>query len=424
MSKTFDKNKLMRILIAGTANYPALNGQAVFTENLAEGLTKKGHDVLSIIPSEIGAAYSTTRNNVRIEAIRSSNLNMVHSETYFSLFSEKAIQRIFDDFQPEIVHIQDHFPLSHDVIRVARRNKIRLIGTNHFMPENLAAYIPVISSIKPVYNRIMWTWMLESYNQLDVATAQSKASAALMRSQGLRIPVYPVSCGIDLTRFYPDPGVNRAAVLTRYGLDPNRKILLFVGRVDNEKRLDVLLHAMSILKRKDIQLAIAGHGAAQENLINTAVELGLGDRVVFTGFVSNDDLPRLLNSVDIFTMPSEAELLSIASLEAMACGRPVLLANAVALPELAVDGFNGYLFRPGDAADAARHIELLADHPEHWQRMGLNSCEKSKFHGLDNTIKQYENLYTALLAGSYSNIPEVDMVGLRQPHGELVSDKK
>jgi 1,2-diacylglycerol 3-alpha-glucosyltransferase len=388
----------MRILIAGTAHYPALNGQAVFTENLVEGLAQRGHHVLSVFPSEKGHAYHTQSKKVEIEALRSVNLNLLHGDSYFSLFSVPAIQRIFDRFQPEIVHVQDHYPLSRDVVHVARANGIRIIGTNHFMPENLAPYVPVLSKIKPVYNWIMWHWMLDVYNRVNVATAQSQASAALLRSQGLRIPVFPVSCGIDLKRYYLDPNVDRLAIRARYGLDPQRKIFLFVGRVDREKRLDVLLKAMSLLNRDDIQLVIAGHGASQNILEAFARQLGLGGRVHFTGFIPGEDLPALLNSVDVFTMPSEAELLSIATLEAMACGRPLLLANAVALPELVTNGINGYLFKPGDAADAAKYMALLADQPENWAGMGNASLKKARFHGFENTMRQYETIYQAMLS--------------------------
>jgi 1,2-diacylglycerol 3-alpha-glucosyltransferase len=390
----------MRILIAGIANYPALNGQAVFTENLGEGLVKRGHEVLSIFPSEKGAAYQALRHGVHIEALKSNNLNFIHLESYFSLFSQKAIQRIFSEFHPEIVHVQDHYPVSSDVVQVARRNKVKLIGTNHFMPENLAAYIPIISRIKPLYHRIMWSWVLLTFNRLDVTTAQSRASAELLRSQGLRIPVYPVSCGINLERFFPDPTVDRAAIRQRYGLNPGKILFLFVGRIDREKRLEVLLQAMDRLNRDDIQLGISGHGAAQDKLENLTKELNLGKRVHFTGFVPREDLPKLLNSADVFCMPSDAELLSIASLEAMACAKPVLLANAVALPELASNGVNGYLFETGNPVDAARCMALLADQPEALPGMGLASLERARYHGMENTMQHYESLYIQLLNGT------------------------
>jgi 1,2-diacylglycerol 3-alpha-glucosyltransferase len=162
--------------------------------------------------------------------------------------------------------------------------------------------------------------------------------------------------------------------------------------------LDVLLNAMRLLDRNDIQLVIAGHGAARNTLEIFTKELGLGERVHFTGFIPHEDLPGLLNSVDVFTMPSEAELLSIASLEAMACGRPMLLANAVALPELVDDGVNGYLFKAGDVTDAAMCITLLADQPERWAEMGAASLRKARFHGFENTMRKYEMIYQGMLS--------------------------
>lgn len=414
----------MRILIAGTANYPAMNGQATFTETLTEGLAARGHEVISIFPSEKKSAYSTLRNGVHVEAIRSINATLIHPEAYFSLFSQSAVRKIIKSYHPQIIHIQDHFPVGYDVVQVAKKFGIHMIGTNHFMPENLAAYVPLLSSMKPVYDKLMWGFMLNVYNHLDVATAQSKASAALMRARGLRIPVFPVSCGIDLGRFKPLPGFDRNTFRARYGIATDKTIFLFVGRVDPEKRLDVLLHALRLLNRADIQLVIAGRGAEFESLKSLASKLELGNRVLFTGFIPAEDLPALFNCGDIFTMPSEAELLSIATLEAMACGLPVLLANAVALPELAVNDENGYLFRPGDPADAAEKMALLADHPERWPAMGAASREKANYHGLDYVLKQYETLYSNLLAGTYLNPLETGINSPRSSRDRLSMDKK
>jgi len=387
----------MRIAIAGTANYPALNGQATFTENLTEALARRGHEVLSIFPSEKGKPYNTLRHGVHIETLRSNNLNFIHPESYFSLFSRRQVGRILDDFQPQVVHIQDHYPVCIDVVSAARRRGIKLIGTNHFMPENLAAYLPVVSLIKPFYRRVMWDLMLMTFNKLDAATAQSRAAAHLLKKQGLHIPIFPASCGLNLDRFFPDSGVDRVAVRSRFGLDPQAFLFLFVGRVDREKHLEVLLHAQRLLQRPGVQLAISGHGADQKRLEALVAEMGMEQSVRFTGFVPRQDLPALLNSADVFCMPSEAELLSLASLEAMACARPVLLADAVALPELAVNGENGYLFKPGDLVDAARCMTLLIDHPHDLSRMGQASLERARQHGMEATMQQYETLYAGLV---------------------------
>lgn len=388
----------MRILLNGTTYHPSLNGQAVFTVNLAEGLAQRGHDVLMAVPSNELRACHRERKGVQIECVEAMSMKKWHQDAYLPPFPGQAVEKILNDFRPDIIHLQDHYPLCRTFAIAAQRRKIKSVGTNHFMPENLASYTS-FSQFKSVFNYLGWQWMLEVYNRVNVVTAQSKNAAELVRKQGLHPPIFAVSCGIDLKRFKPDPTIDRTACLERYGLDPTRKIFLFVGRVDGEKMLHIIIRAMALVKRTDVQFAIAGRGEAKKDLMVLAEELKLGDRVHFTGFIPNEDLHPLLNSADVFVMPSEAELLSLATLEAMACGRPVLLANAVALPELVSEGVNGYLFKPSDPADAARYIDKMANEAERWPAMGQAGLEKAQFHGLDHTVGQYELLYEHLLTG-------------------------
>ena len=388
----------MRILIAGVTYHPALNGQAIFTVNLAEGLAGRGHEVMMVFPAGKNRGPGL-HNGVQLEPVRSLDMTFLHPDSYVPLPSRPQMRRLLKVFQPDIVHIQDHYPPSSSLFHEARRGGFKIVGTNHFMPDNLAPYIPGASTVKPVYDRLMWGWMLEVYNRLEVVATQSQAAAGLVRAHGLRVPVYAASCGVDLRRFHPDPSVDRTACRLRYGLDTHKTLFLFVGRVDKEKRVDLLLHALRHLGRDDIQLVVAGEGAALNDLQALAKSLRLGGRVHFTGFIPNEDLPSLLNSADIFCMPSAAELLSIASVEAMACGRPVLLADAVALPDLVTPGVNGYLFRPGEALDLAHYMELLADARGRWPAMGEASAEKAAYHSLENTLQRYESLYQQVCAG-------------------------
>jgi glycosyltransferase involved in cell wall biosynthesis len=389
----------MRILIAATPQYIAFHGQAIFTINLAEGLAKNGHTVMALVGSERGHAYQSERNGVRIQAVDALDLKLFHPDSCLPLFSAKAVRHAFESFQPDIVHIQDHYSLCRNVAITAQRLGVKCVGTNHFMPENLAPYVPVLSSIKPVFNWVLWKWMRETYDRVDAVAGPSRTAAEILRSVGLRPPVFPISCGVNTTLFHTDPTVDRSACRTHYGIDPERKIFFFVGRVDKEKHLGVLLHALRLLERADIQVIIAGKGADLKRLKALARKLELGTKVHFTGFIPQEDLPMILNSIDVFAIPSEAELLSIATLQAMGCSRPILAANAVALPELVTAGVNGLLFKPGDVADAARCMEWFADHPERWSGMGTASLEKAQAHSRENIVRQYETLYEKVLAG-------------------------
>ena len=387
----------MRILIAGMSYAPSFNGQSVFTTTLAEGLARRGHEVWVLFPSNIGKPYSSERNGVHIQTVRAIELRFLHDELYGSFFPDQEVRRFFKGCKPDIAHIQDHYPLSVCVLHAARRLKIKVIGTNHFMPDNLAPYVPLLPSLKPTFNSILWMWMKSTFNSLDVATVPSATAAEIVRSQGVSVPVYPISCGVNLARFHPDPAVDRKGLRLRYGLDAEKKTFIYVGRVDGEKRVDVLIRAIKILARDDIQLVVTGIGAALPKLRELVHGLELKDSVRFTDFVPASDLPGLLNSVEFFAMPSEVELLSIASLEAMASGLPILAARARALPELVTDGLNGYLFNPGDAADIARCMEMLIDHPENWSLMSNASLKKVSPHNIENVLDRYEALYMQLV---------------------------
>lgn len=392
----------MRILIGGQTYLPAHNGQAVFTAQLAEGLARRGHTVHVVLPSEHLRSYIVRRNGVIVHYLWAIPLTAFHPNAFLSPFPSGPIQILLDRIRPHVIHIQDHYPLSHSLVRLAQAQGIPRMGTNHFVPANVAPYFLGLNRLGPVFERALWHWVLVVFNRLNLATAPSRTAADLLRAQGLRVPVEPVSCGVDCTRFRPDPTVDRAAWRRRYGLHPERTAFFFVGRVDPEKRLEVLIQALARLGRADIQVAIAGTGTDLERLRNLAQELGVADQVCFLGFVPDEHLPPLLNSVDVFAMPSTAELLSIATLEAMACGRPVLAARALALPELVTHGINGRLFHPDDVADAAAQMAWLADHPQAWPEMGRAARHTAEAHSLENTVTRYEALYTQIQAAPTS----------------------
>jgi glycosyltransferase involved in cell wall biosynthesis len=308
-----------------------------------------------------------------------------------------GVRPVLEAFRPDIVHVQDHYPLSVVTIRVARERGIKAVGTNHFMPANLAPYVPGAALIRPAFERVLWAWMLRLYQRLDLVTAPSQAAVNLLRAQGLRAPALPVSCGTDPRRFHPDASVDRAACRRRYGLDPEGPLFVSVGRVDREKRLDILIHAMAQVEDPNLRLGIIGEGAAAAELQALVRNLKLENRIRFLGRVPNEDLPVLLTSADAFVMASEAELLSIASLEAMASGLPMLLADAMALPELVTPGENGYLFKPGDVREAARAMDRLLAERDRWPQMGAASLERAKVHSVEVTVERYASLYVQVL---------------------------
>jgi hypothetical protein len=122
--------------------------------------------------------------------------------------------------------------------------------------------------------------------------------------------------------------------------------------------------------------------------------LGISDRVEFLGHITDQELPGVYENCTVFVMPSIAELQSIATMEAMASGRPIIGADAMALPHLVHDGDNGYLFPPDDSDALADrlHRVLSADHAE-LSRMSENSLHLIQAHDINRTITIFEDLY-------------------------------
>jgi glycosyltransferase involved in cell wall biosynthesis len=203
------------------------------------------------------------------------------------------------------------------------------------------------------------------------------------------------------------PNFDPHAVRVEYGIDPKRSVILYIGRHDREKRLDLLLSAAHRLQRDDYQLVFIGTGAFAQALHHQSHHFKLGKKAVFLGFIPSEKLVPVINCADIFVMPSPEELQSIASLEAMACAKPIIAANARALPELVHDSVNGALFKPNDVEDLARQINRLLDQRQDWLRMGAVSRELALTHDIHNTVRRYFRLYEEVISQKRKQVKQL-----------------
>jgi glycosyltransferase involved in cell wall biosynthesis len=389
----------MRIAICGQTYYPGNNGQAIFTIHLAEGLARVGNEVAVIVPSEDIHSRHEVINGVHVYQVRSIPFQWVHPGAFFTPLPASQILGVITAFRPDVLHIQDHYFLCRAASQVALNLSIPVMGTNHFLPENLLPYLSNLPLSRKTKIAVLWKLMLWTYNSLDVVTTPTETAARILSRQNIVVPVVPVSCGVDTQCFHPNASKGRDELRASFGLDANLPVFLYVGRLDREKRIDLLLHGLAILQKttgRQAQVVIAGQGTARRELTALATQLGVAAHTHFLGYVPGEDLPDLYRCADIFTMPSPEELQSIATLEAMACARPVLAANARALPELVTREINGSLFEPDQPESAAREMAWLLENHARWARMGSASRSRAVAHSIENTVRRYEDLYHRL----------------------------
>ena len=212
-----------------------------------------------------------------------------------------------------------------------------------------------------------------------------------------------VSNGIDTDRF--SKRGKDYSLMEKIGLKPDFKTLLYLGRLDSEKNVDVIIKSMVYLQGKlNVQMIIAGSGSCSENLKELADSLGVSNLIHFTGYVDDDVVPRLYNLSDIYLIASTAELQSITTLEAMSCTLPVIAADSNALKDIVKHGWNGYLFEPGNSRELSKYVDSLLSHQDLYDKMSQNARTSACEHDIKNTGRKYEEIYRSLLRLKNKNI--------------------
>lgn len=379
----------LKILIGADTFLPHVNGAARFAERLAAGLVARGHEVHVMAPSKTHREHGTFTEVIEGEPMTMHRLPawrfLPHDWLTFVLpwMSKHYARRTLDEVRPDVVHIQSHIVIGRGLAREAHKRGIPIIATNHVMAENIVDFTTLPDALDRVVVKLAWADAKRTFDLTRAVTTPTRRAADFLESTIDIENVIPISCGIDAGNYTADLEPR----------DGNR--IVFVGRLTTEKQIGVILRAIAKLDPAlDVRFDIVGSGDQRRNLDNLTAELGLTERVHFHGHTSDDELRSLLTNASVFAIASIAELQSIATMEAMASGLPIVAADAVALPHLVHDGENGYLFRPGDVDDLAEKLTTVLTLPQEERvRMQQASLEGVKVHDIRRTLDTFEALY-------------------------------
>jgi len=379
----------MKILL-GADQYPEyINGAANFTARLATGLAGAGHTVDLLWPSADGVHQTYLDRGVRIHRLSSIALpGRPRMQVCPPWSAARQVEQILQIARPHVVHVQSHLTLGRTVLRAAKAAGVPVMATNHFMPENLVHHVPLVRQFPHLAARVAWRDLERVFAGADLITAPTQRAVDLLAGATDLAPARVISCGIDLSHY------------ARVGTPPIQPgpNVLFVGRLEQEKHVDELLAAFALLPPSlGARLEIVGMGSLRSQLESRVQDLGLGKVVTFAGAVSDAQLLQAYGRADVFVMPGTAELQSLATLEAMAAGRPVVAADAMALPHLVHHDVNGYLYQPGDVAELARRLTSLIRDPALRARLGEASLQIAEQHSLSRTLSAFQECYDRIV---------------------------
>ena len=398
----------MKILIAADLHWPTINGVATFSRNLAQGLADRGHEVVVIAPSQrrSGLRGEEVDKNYTIKRVASVPFPF-YQNFRISLAPQMEVKKIIQEFEPDLIHLQMCLTIGNAARKIALKYNIPLVATNHAIPDNLLDNLKLLAPMSKPISYVITEYGVRFHAKADYVTLPTQSAIDLFDNERLSIPVEPVSNGIDLSKFRPTKAA--ASTYEQFSLPTDQPIVTYVGRADAEKHLHVLIKAFRDIRMRAQNmphLLVVGFGTDLEHLKNLAYEYGIRDHVTFTGRVTDEEIVELHKVGTVFAMPSPAELQSIATLEAMASGKPVVAVDAGALRELCQDSANGFLCEKDNIDEFAEGLLQILDDPDLAKRFSKKSLEIAGEHDIKNTLDKFEEIYNKVVKIRTPQIPQ------------------
>jgi glycosyltransferase involved in cell wall biosynthesis len=229
-----------------------------------------------------------------------------------------------------------------------------------------------------MYYQLMLSYIRRSLKIANYVVAISKATEETVRNLYSISNIKTIYCGIDTDIFKP--------VSIDHDPYPDKIKLLFVGNLTKRKGVDLLPQIIDKLDRRYILLYTTG--------LRTPKRVFTNERMIPLGRLSTSEMIHWYNVCDICLLPTRLEGFGYAIAEAMACGKPVIASNCSSLPEIVIDGENGFLCQVDNVADFVDKIQTLANNSAMRKNMGNNNRNRIvNFFSIEKMGKEYNELY-------------------------------
>lgn len=375
----------MRIAIMTDSYLPTRDGVVTAVITMRKALEDLGHTVFVIAPDpgekhrEEGVIY-----------FRSTTFRK-YPEYYLPIFPSNK-REIIESLDVDVIHIYGVAFMALKALFVSRATGIPTVMTYVTNVVDAMKYYSPLKLPMEMQSKLAWIYIRNFMKRprcIIALTPETLKEFETNKVVTRRTEVIPI--GIDLKNFRE--GLDGSAIRRRYGLEGNR-VVIHVGRVSYEKNIPQVIDAIRFLP-DNVKLMVVGKGPAIEDVKRHTVEIGLSDRVIFTGFVSDAELPYHYAAADLVVSASRFETQGLTIVEAMACGKPAACAAGRAFLDVIQEGYNGYLFEDSPEACAEAIDKCLA----HAQDMEEGIRATAVKYSTDTVGKQLVALYGEIASG-------------------------
>ncbi|MEO0021326.1 MAG: glycosyltransferase family 4 protein [candidate division WOR-3 bacterium] len=341
----------LKILLVSAAYRPYPSGVSEHVHNLASALTTLGHSVTILTTHFPKFQKLAPVDNIEVPIIRYGKaillpLNRSYATLPVGAKLSKQIAAFLRSYHFDIVHCHGFFFPEISYWALIHSNSVNVVTS-------LTAGFKIHRFGSPVFRMIFSKEIKKIHGKIAISNRARMAIEPYLPGEYRIIP-----SGVNLKLFQPGykPKIEKKT---------GEKIILFLGRLDKRKGLEVLIQAMPdiINSVPNTRLIIVGQGQRKEHYVKMVHELGLAKRVAFLGAARADELPSYYCSADVYCSPAlGGETLGIVLLEAMACGVPVVASNIPGYDETVSHLNDGILVTPGNSTELAKAIiKVLSD---------------------------------------------------------------
>lgn len=369
---------------------PSVNGVVTSMYSLISGLEKQGVEVIVFAPGKKTEVVKTTWGKIYYFCGQKS---FIYGDVYAVSLKEllSYCESWVEKEDPDLYIIEDPYLIGLMGRYLAWEHKKPSFGMYHAHYEEYVAHIfkgKFKNFWKYLFGKPLMILLRIFHNSFTYTIALSEDVQYYLKDKGIKNTVL-IPNAIDcesLKKF------KKFDLRKRYKLSKSKKILLCVGRVSFEKQLDLLLRAMTLLD-ENYHLMLVGKGPELNKLKKLAEEVGISDRITFTGYVPDDELGNYYASADLFVSPSSSETFALVFLEAMSFGLPAVGSNKMGTNSLVKDGHNGYKFISGSPSSLADAIKLCFSDKKKYLKMRKNAIEFTKNFDKNKIARKFIELY-------------------------------
>lgn len=358
----------MKVAFTSDVYWPRINGVTVSTNIFLNELTKLGHQLRLWVPDYPVAEDQKKlhHKDPRVSRLKSFGLFFSREDRQPSPFQRRRFFRELDAFGPDLIHIQTEFLMSLMARRYARNKGLPVVMTCHTYFEQYVHYYFPWAPQEVAKKLARWlTYRL--FRHADAIIAPTEPMKAVLLSYGITCPISVVPTGIPEEDFL---GIDKAKErqnsrwLLQFPRLKGKKLLLYVGRIGQEKNMDFLLDVVEGVRarRDDTMLVVAGNGPYLGTFQENINRRGLGGEVLCLGYVNREELKHLYALADVFTFASVTETQGLVTIEAMMCGTPAVAVGEMGTKEVMAGDNGGYMV-PNDPVPFTEAVLRLLDDP-------------------------------------------------------------